>query len=120
MSRGAFQTVKESTRWLAAVYFNELAFVTGFPLFLLHPPDLIPSGKKLGDIADGLGFRERMAAWWKAVQNKESRHQLLLTQAPHLYDRFVWFEVVLWVVCSVLKYVVPSLSLSTFGSHHLT
>lgn len=105
MSRGEFYTVKEATRWLFTAYFCELGFIVGFPLFLLDRPVYDNSEGRFGNISDHLSAAKRFHLWWNAVQDRSARQSLLLRKTAHLYNRFVWVQLILWVVCSILKIV---------------
>lgn len=110
LTRNQFRTIRSAVHWLFPIYTNEFMFLLGLPIFLLDPPSF-----KSTTGEPPLGFVERMKNTWKVINNRESRHALLLSHYDErLYNRYIIIQMVLWLVGAALKFPAYAIMLNRY------
>jgi len=105
-TRAQFAAIKHSVHWLMTIYTSEVFFLLGLPLFLIKPPSF------LADPGPGISFSKRLAHWWEVVNDRSKRRAFLTESSEHIYNRFAWMQLILFLIGSVFRMTAFSLILT--------
>ena len=109
-TRAQFAAIKHSVHWLMTIYTSEVFFILGLPIFLISPPsyDMDPE--------PGPGITARFKRWFNVVNDRTARRAFLAESSERLYDRFAWFQLILFLIGSVFRMTAFSLILTKIAS----